>query len=92
METLERPVIFSRCLIMIKLCLEIFFCVRLFRAIEHLTVNHLRVISTGTCWYRQRITDSYPEGTAWQCRQFQVASLSVGPNNQVHYGTVKMFA
>jgi len=37
----------------------------------------------GTCWYRQNITDTYPEGTAWQSQQFQVASLSVGPNNQV---------
>ena len=49
-----------------------------------LTVKHFRAISAGTCGYRQNITDTYPEGTAWQSQQFQVSSLSVGPNNQVH--------
>ena len=38
----------------------------------------------GTCWYRQYITDSYPEGTAWLSQQFKVTSLSIGPNNQVN--------
>lgn len=37
----------------------------------------------GTCSYRQHITNSYPEGTAWQCQPFRVTSLSVGPSNQV---------
>jgi len=55
-------------------------------------VIDFRAISTGTCWYRQHITDTYPEGTAWQSQQFQVASLSVGPNNHVRYITVKTFA
>ncbi|KAK2565445.1 Tectonin beta-propeller repeat-containing protein 1 [Acropora cervicornis] len=38
---------------------------------------------TGTCWYREAITESYPEGTSWRCQPFSVTSLSIGAMNQV---------
>lgn len=37
----------------------------------------------GTCWYRQNITDTYPEGTTWKSQKFRVTALSVGADNQV---------
>ena len=50
------------------------------------------MVASGWCWYRQNITDTYPEGTTWEPQQFKVTSLSVGPNNQVWFdAAVRLF-
>lgn len=45
-------------------------------------MNHFRLLE-GNLWYRQGLTPSYPQGSAWELNSNNVTKVSVGPLDQV---------
>lgn len=57
---------------------------KLFKVAEH-ELNDIKLLYclVGNLWYRQGLTPSYPQGSAWELISNNVTKVSVGPLDQV---------
>ena len=54
------------------------------------TVTWCVCVCVGNLWYRQGLTPSYPQGSAWELISNNVTKVSVGPLDQVRPTTLPL--